>query len=224
MTSEKILDFYQRLKLPANLPHGVETLDPFKDQRVQSIMEQFYHRFFEDKERRIFLIGINPGRFGAGVTGIPFTDPIRLQEVCGIENDLDKKPELSSRFIYHMIAALGGPHDFYSKFFFSSVSPVGFISGGKNLNYYDIPALQNALETYMIDHMKEKIALFGDDRIAFSLGQGKNFQYLQKINQTHRLFREIKPLPHPRWVMQYRLKRLDEFIGVYQKELSLARP
>ena len=76
----------------------------------------------------------------------------------------------------------------------------------------------------MIDHMKEKIALFGDDRIAFSLGQGKNFQYLQKINQTHRLFREIKPLPHPRWVMQYRLKRLDEFIGVYQKELSLARP
>ena len=123
-----------------------------------------------------------------------------------------------------MIAALGGPHDFYSKFFFSSVSPVGFISGGKNLNYYDIPALQNALETYMIDHMKEKIALFGDDRIAFSLGQGKNFQYLQKINQTHRLFREIKPLPHPRWVMQYRLKRLDEFIGVYQKELSLARP
>lgn len=220
MTSKKILDFYRRLRLPANLPPEVEVLDPFKDPRVQAIMEEFYHRFFDDDQPRVFLMGINPGRFGAGVTGITFTDPIRLQEVCGIENDLDKKPELSSRFIYQMIDALGGPKSFYGKFFFSSVSPVGFVKAGKNLNYYDIPALQRALETYMIDHMKEKISLFGDDRIAFSLGQGKNFQYLQKINQAHQLFQEIKPLPHPRWVMQYRLKRLDEFIGVYQKELS----
>ena len=50
--------------------------------------------------QRHLLLGINPGRFGGGVTGIPFTDPIRLQNVCGIENNFEKKQELSSVFIY----------------------------------------------------------------------------------------------------------------------------
>ncbi len=39
---------------------------------------------------RYLILGINPGRFGGGITGIPFTDPIRLQNICGIENDFQK--------------------------------------------------------------------------------------------------------------------------------------
>jgi len=34
------------------------------------------------------------------------------------------------------------------------------------------------------------------------------------------LFEEVRPLPHPRWVMQYRLKRIDEFIDLYKDQLS----
>jgi len=73
------------------------------------------------------LLGINPGRFGSGTTGVSFTDPIKLEKYCGIRNDLVKKAELSADFIYAMIIAYGGLESFYNRFFISSVSPLGFI-------------------------------------------------------------------------------------------------
>lgn len=39
------------------------------------------------------ILGINPGRFGAGTTGIAFIDPIRLENECGINNSFPKKVE-----------------------------------------------------------------------------------------------------------------------------------
>ena len=55
---------------------------------------------------------------------------------------------------------------------------------------------------------------------AYSVGKGKNVQFLEWINKKYQLFEEIIPLPHPRWVMQYRLKRKDEFIKEYVDTLS----
>ncbi|MEO1049877.1 MAG: uracil-DNA glycosylase family protein [Bacteroidota bacterium] len=220
--AKNILKFYRDVTIPTGLPKGVEVLYPFDDPNVLDILDTFYEKYFNDDQRRIFLIGINPGRFGAGVTGIPFTDPIRLKEVLDIENDFDKKAELSSKFIYQMIEALGGAKRFYQHFFFSSVSPLGFVKDGKNLNYYDQADLMQALETYMMTNMQKKVAFGGVKQIAFALGQGQNYKQLLKYNKQYRLFDEIKPLPHPRWVMQYRLKRLDEFIEMYVKELEEA--
>jgi len=57
------------------------------------LVEQFFLQFFNDKYPRSFIFGINSGRFGAGITGISFTDPGNLEEKCGIKNDLDKKHE-----------------------------------------------------------------------------------------------------------------------------------
>ena len=216
---QKIIHYYENLKPPVNLPKGVEVLYPFEDADVAAVLKEFYTRFYPINDRRTFLIGINPGRFGGGSTGIPFTDPVRLKEELDIENSFDPKQELSSRFIYQMINALGGPEIFYSNFYFTSVSPLGFVKDGKNLNYYDVPELQQALESYIIDEMKKQID-FGANPIAFSLGMGKNIAYLKKLNARHKLFKEIIPLPHPRWIMQYRLKRLDEFIQEYVIRLS----
>ncbi|ELR72917.1 hypothetical protein C900_00878 [Fulvivirga imtechensis AK7] len=215
---EKILNYYRSLALPQNLPEGVEVLFPFAEEEVSGILEAFYTKYFSDNGRRTFLIGINPGRFGGGATGIPFTDPIRLLEELGIPNSFDPKQELSSRFIYQMINAIGGPEIFYKNFYFTSVSPLGFVKDGRNLNYYDIPALQQALEAYIVDEMRKQLA-FGANPVAFSLGMGKNIEYIKKLNAKYQLFEEIIPLPHPRWVMQYRLKRLDEFIGEYVDKL-----
>ncbi|MBL3657849.1 uracil-DNA glycosylase family protein [Fulvivirga sediminis] len=212
--AEKILKYYDELKLPDNLPEGVEILYPFAEEEVQRVTRLFYNQFFNDSNKRAFLIGINPGRFGGGATGIPFTDPIRLEEVLSIENDFDKKSELSSRFIYQMIEAVGGSELFYKHFYFTSVSPLGFVKDGKNLNYYDIPELQRAIEPYMVSEIRKQIA-FGAHPTAFSLGKGKNISYLKYLNKKYELFEQIVPLPHPRWVMQYRLKRLDEFIDQY---------
>ena len=216
--AKKVIEYYKHVSTPTNLPKGVEVLYPFDDPEVIRIVEEFNMTYFDDASPRTFLIGINPGRFGGGATGIPFTDPIRLKEVLGIENSMDPKAELSSKFIYQMIERLGGYLQFYKKFYFTSVSPIGFVMKGKNLNYYDIPALQEALESYMVEELRKQIS-FGANPIAFSLGMGKNIAYLKKINAKYRLFEEVRPLPHPRWVMQYRLKRIDEFIDLYKKEL-----
>jgi hypothetical protein len=45
------------------------------------ICSSFYQKYYADNKKRSLIIGINPGRFGAGVTGIPFTDPIRLKRI-----------------------------------------------------------------------------------------------------------------------------------------------
>jgi len=217
--AKQVIDFYNDIEAPKNLPEDVEVLHPFEEPEVQGIVNTFYNKFYKDDQPRTFLIGINPGRFGGGATGIPFTDPIRLDEVIGISSDFDPKPELSSKFIYQMIEAIGGPETFYSSFYFTSVSPLGFVKDGKNLNYYDIKELQEGLEAYIVEHMRKQIA-FGASPIAYSLGKGKNIKYLKWLNKKYELFEDVKPLPHPRWVMQYRLKRLDEFVGQYTETLS----
>ncbi len=216
---EKVISFLSTTKIVEKLPDGVEILDPYAAPAAMDLTSRFYRKFYSDNSLRTFLIGINPGRFGGGATGIAFTDPVNLSEKCGIDNDLDKRHELSSRFIYSMIDAFGGPHEFYNQFYFTSVSPLGFVQNGKNLNYYDLPELQKILEPYMVDSLKTQIS-FGSRPVAYSLGRGKNIAYLSKINDRYNLFKDIRPLPHPRWVMQYRLKRLEEFIELYRNELA----
>ena len=125
--SEEILHFLFNLQLPFKLPNAVEVLNVHGNAEVKKACTAFYNKFYCDNNQRHLLLGINPGRFGGGVTGIPFTDSIRLQNACGIENDFQKKQELSSAFIYEMIDAFGGPEKFYTRFYISAVSPLGFV-------------------------------------------------------------------------------------------------
>jgi hypothetical protein len=216
----QVLSFYKQLPQAPQTPAEVTVLYPHRNPKAWDTMEKFYKKYYDDHNARTFLIGINPGRLGAGTTGIPFTDPIRLKNSCGIDNDFDQKPELSSKFIYHIIDVFGGVKRFYNTYYFTSVSPLGFTRSGKNLNYYDLKELQETWEPFMVDCLKKQIA-FGANRRAFSLGQGKNIQYLQYLNQKYQLFDEIIPLPHPRWVMQYRLKKLDQFVEEYRSKLAM---
>lgn len=190
-------------------------MNPYKNESAWKTTEAFYQKYYGDDQNRYICFGINPGRFGGGITGIPFTDPINLEEKCGIPNDFDKKPELSSRFIYEMIEAYGGPDMFYKKFYISAVSPLGFIKDGVNLNYYDIKGFKNIFEEYVVDEIKKQLMLPVHTSLAYSIGKGQNIKYLNYINEKYGLFEKILPLSHPRWVMQYRLKRKEEFIREY---------
>lgn len=219
--AEHVLKFYKSLDLSVHqLPKGVEVLNPYQDKTAIDLTQKFFRKFYSDNNPRRIIIGINPGRFGGGMTGIPFTDPIRLEKICGIENDLAKKPELSSDFIYRMISMYGGPEKFYSNYFISSVSPLGFTKDGKNLNYYDIKALQEGIQDFIIQSIKEQLTFGISTDKAFCLGEGQNYKFLQALNNKHKFFSEIVPLPHPRFIMQYRRKRLDEFVDHYVKTLS----
>jgi hypothetical protein len=220
--SQKYFSFIDHIDFPTSLPHGVEILNPFQAESTYSLSKSFYHKYYNDGNPRLFLIGINPGRFGAGVTGVPFTDPIRLEGSCGISNDLAKRQELSSVFVYDMIEAFGGMKKFYDRVFFTSVSPLGFVKDGVNLNYYDIPEVRDFLEPYMVKSLRQQIEMGAIKKVAFSMGKGQNIKYLKYLNAKYDLFDDIKPLPHPRWVMQYRLKRKQEFIDEYVFKISTA--
>ena len=215
-----VVDFFETLQPPAHLPPGVDILWPYGSREVRRVISAFYAKYFGDENERIFLVGINPGRFGAGVTGLCFTDPVRLNRDCGISHDLSGGRELSSDFVYRMIAAFAGPEVFYRRFYLTALSPVGFLRDGRNLNYYDVNGLPQGLDAWMAESMERQILAGACRKVAFSLGRGANFRFMAAFNDRHRFFDRIEPLPHPRWVMQYRRKRLDEFIAVYVHALS----
>ena len=220
--AKQVLDFHQNLKPNWKLPPGFELLYPYDNAETWAAMTAYYQKFYSDNEPRTFLLGINPGRFGAGVTGVPFTDPIRLQDLCGIENDFKKRQELSSVFVWDFIEALGGAEAFHSKFYISSVCPLGFTKGGNNINYYDDKVLQSTVEPHIISNLKTQIE-FGCNRHSIViLGQGKNYKYFKKLNERLRLWKAVIRVPHPRWVMQYRLKRKAEFLEQYVEVLNKA--
>lgn len=218
--AESIIDFLFNLQLPFKLPNKIEVLDAHKSEAVRNACTAFYKKFYSDNNERHLLIGINPGRFGGGVTGLPFTDPIRLQEDCGIENNFQKKQELSSVFIYNVINAYGGADAFYRKFYVSAVSPLGFVKEGKNLNYYDDKILQQRIEPFVVACMNKQIGFGLNTDICFCIGEGENLKYLEKLNVNHGWFKKIQPLSHPRFVMQYKLKTKEIYITQYLEALK----
>jgi hypothetical protein len=218
--AEAILHFYDHLRPRFPLQEGVSIMNPFEDPTARKIAGRFYEKFYGDDQPRVYLVGINPGRFGAGVTGVPFTDPLRLQEKCGIPNDWKKQPELSSQFIYEVIDAFGGVGEFYSRFFFTAMFPLAFIQGGKNLNYYDDKKLLKTCEPFIVDCMRRQQATIPTFPTCFCLGEGENYKQFSRINQQHGFFKEIIPLSHPRWVMQYRRKKMKEYTDLYVRKLK----
>ncbi|MCW3113361.1 MAG: hypothetical protein JWR18_1757 [Segetibacter sp.] len=220
MLSNKIIDFLFGLQFPVKLPAGVEVMNPFADDETARVVKIFYNKYYNDDNLRYCIIGINPGRFGGGVTGIPFTDPIRLEKECGIENNWARKQELSSVFVYDMINAFGGPEAFYGKLYFTSISPLGFTKAGKNLNYYDDKLLAERIVPFAVDCFRKQISWGLHTSVAFCLGEGTNFKFLSKLNNEYKLFDKIIPLSHPRFIMQYKLKTKDVYIDKYLQEFG----
>ncbi|RLD45269.1 MAG: DUF4918 domain-containing protein [Bacteroidetes bacterium] len=219
--SERVMKFYDALHIEEVLPEGIEIINPYQQAEVKEVCREFYTKYYSDNNGRHLILGINPGRFGAGITGIPFTDPQKLADECGIANSFNKRSELSSEFIYFLINAMGGPAHFYKHYFIGAVSPLGFLKNGKNHNYYDSAELYRALKPFIIKNLVEQIGLGITSRKCFCLGQGKNLEYMNRLNDELGLFDEIIPLPHPRWVMQYRRKKLDLYLSDSAKILSL---
>ena len=217
-----ILSFIKELSFPFALPGEIKVMNPFLNKDTLDVCEYFYKKYYSDHKNRWMITGINPGRFGGGITGIPFTDPVRLQNDCSIKNSWPKKQELSSLFIYEAIHAFGGPKAFYNKFYITAVSPLGFTKNSKNLNYYDDKNLQNGIKDFVVDCMNKQLRFGINREVVFCLGGGKNYKYLSKLNSEHKFFEQIIPLTHPRFIMQYKLKRKGEYVHSYLQQLTFA--
>lgn len=217
---EGVLKFYKQLKISTALPDGIDVLNPYRNKIAFDICKAFYSKYYHDHGKRFLIMGINPGRHGAGITGVPFTDPIKLETMFQIKNPLPKKPELSADFIHSMIAAFGGAEKFFSHFFINSVSPLGFIKEGKNLNYYDDANLKRVLRPFIIEGIENLLKLNIDRRVVFCLGEGQNLKYLRMINEEEKFFEQIIPLSHPRFIMQYRRKQVGQYVEDYVAKLT----
>jgi len=132
--------------------------------------------------------------------------------------------EPSSVFIYDVIEAYGGPELFYKDFYINSPCPLGFSSidaKGKetNYNYYDSPALLQSVTPFMLNSTKQLLRLGVHKNIAFCLGAGKNAAFLQSFSAKHGFFKQLVPLEHPRYIMQYQSRRKKYYIDKYIEAL-----
>jgi hypothetical protein len=191
--AEKVIAFNRRLRYTGELPDGFQVINPFLDNpETLTVMATFYRKYYNDDGKRRFLAGINPGRLGAGVTGIPFTDTKRLESACGIVMQSAHTHEISSLFVYDMIEAYGGPARFYS----------------------DDPALFEAVKGFMVQSLKQHIELGLDTSEVFVLGK-KNAEYIGRLNAEERLFGKLTVLEHPRYIQQYRSRERKAYIDKY---------
>ena len=217
--STKAIKYFCNLNSHKSIPKGIEIINPYESNAVKSIVKNFYTKFYNDDKKRIFMLGINPGRIGGGLTGISFTDPVALRESCGIENDLGDRKELSSKFIYTLIEKFGGVQKFFSSVFLTALYPFALIKDGKNHNYYDDKSLAEKLKPEIIRTIKTQIEFGARKDLAILLGK-KNAAYFSKINEENGFFKKIIVLEHPRYIMQYRLKKIDQYIAKYLEAIN----
>lgn len=217
----KVLQFYRNLQAP-KLPKGILAMNPYANKGTLSLVTQFTDKFYNDTTKRVLVLGINPGRIGGGSTGVNFTDPVALEQFCGITNDFPKKRELSSEFIYTFIEHFGGPKKFYKYFFLSAICPLGFTKNGLNYNYYDDAGLLKTTEPFIISTLKQQIALGASTKSVIIFGTGKNLKAFTELNNKHHFFEHICALEHPRFIMQYKRKHLAQYLEKYSEVFSEA--
>ncbi len=233
MLYRQILDFYEQLDLDEQiLPEKVRVMNPYRDadtkEEVWRLMEEFHHKYFADQNKRGLILGINPGRKGAGQTGIPFTDTPALKESCGIETEIETR-ETSSEFVYKLVDSYGGPQAFYQDWFIGAACPLGFLHHNDrgnwvNWNYYDQEELYEAVKIFMKEELIKQKEFCGNPNTAIVWGTGKNMKYLKKLNMEFQIFEKLVPLEHPRFVMQYRRKRVPEYLDKFIATLEAHRP
>ena len=200
-------------------------MNPFKNPEALRISEKFYRKYYSDNHPRNLIIAINPGRFGAGFTGVPFTDTKRLTGECGIRYTGRQTHEPSSVFVYEVIKEYGGPARFYSDFYITSVCPLGFTLTGPNgkeinYNYYDSIELTNAVLDFIVESIRNQIEFGIPVDVCFCFGTGKNEKFLRTLNERHGFFKKIIALEHPRYVMQYKSRSRRDYIRKYLDAFS----
>lgn len=227
--SEKILTHCDNLsKIKIDSFDYYKIINPYNDcnkEQIKVITTKFYTRFYNDKKKRRLILGSNPARRASAVTGVPFEDAIHLQKETGIFIDNFYVNKSSSNFLYDVIDEYGGCEKFYNDFYMNFVFPLGISkinSKGNevNYNYYDVKQYEERFEEYIIKSIKEILQFNIDTSICYCIGSGKNYEYLVKLNRKYNFFKEIIPLEHPRFIMQYNSKNKDLYLKKYLEALK----
>lgn len=207
--------FLTTLSIDGSLPEGIEVLYPYDSDEVRRVVHEMCRRYYSSAGPRIGIWGINPGRFGAGLTGLAFTDPWAVEHDLGIATSIAGRREMSAEFVSRVIEAYGGPDAFYHDVFMSALSPLGFVCKGANINFYDDPNLERTMTPRIIAWM-QKILDAGVRRdTTILLGSGKLRTFMEKNVRQQVGVDEVIYLDHPRYIMQYRRSQLDDYVRLY---------
>jgi hypothetical protein len=89
-----------------------------------------------------------------------------------------------------------------------------------NYNYYDRKDLEEAVTPFILESLKKQISLGIDSEQVWIMGSGKNMKFIKALNKKYKLFGRLIALDHPRFVMQYRYKKIGEYIEKYLQLLN----
>ena len=93
---------------------------------------------------------------------------------------------------------------------------------GLNFNYYDDPRLLARLKPFIVRAIEQQLEFGARRKAAIVLGTGDNYRFLTALNDEYQFFHRLLALDHPRFIMQYRRKRLAEYRRRYLEVFTTA--
>jgi hypothetical protein len=154
------------------------------------LVSRYYKTVYSNQKARVVLCGINPGRNGAGKTGIPFLD---FDSVSHLISNIDRNDkEQSAQFIKSIIDALGS-ETYYKSVYMTNISWFGFVKNNKNLNYYDLP---ESLPSIFTDSFIEEMNIV-EPKIIVPLSQMVEKTLKQMKKEGKLQYPIASRLPHP---------------------------
>ena len=74
---------------------------------------------------------------------------------------------------------------------------------------------RDTVTPFIISSIQKQIALGFKTDFCICIGGDKNLKFFSALNKEYKFFDEIVPLPHPRFIMQYRRKHKENYIQQY---------
>lgn len=187
-----LIKYLEDVKFNARLSdNNIEIIREFENN--YELIDKFFVKYYGKLLPDCVICGINPGKNGAGKTGIPFIDFATLSKLLpGVENF---NVEPTATFFYDIISAFGADN-FFNKFYVTNFSSVGYIKNDKNFNYYD--GLPDELVKLIEKNFLSEMEII-KPKIIVSLGEDVH-------NRIKRLFptdnvKKIR-LPHPLYIIR----------------------
>jgi hypothetical protein len=181
----------------------------------KEVMLEFYHRYIEPNEPKIVLCGINPGKCGAGQTGVPFFDFNSLSKI--LPNIKRNDTEKSAQFMYSIIEHFG-VDDFFKNFYLSNISCIGFynLRTGKNINYYELPL---RIQLFLVDNFSKNMRSI-KPKIIIPLSEAVEKNLKMDLSHEQKITVEIgNRLSHP----STKYAKKDDYIERLKQYLNKVR-
>ncbi|HIP11449.1 MAG TPA: DUF4918 family protein [Arcobacter sp.] len=163
-------------------------LDDFLDnwENVKRFNEKYYDGYYP----KTVLCGINPGKNGAGKTGVPFLDFSSLSKL--IDGVVSADTERSAQFFYDIAEEIDA-EKFYRSFYVTNISWIGFTKDGNNKNYYE---LSDSVKDFIYDAFKYEMSVVAPKTI-ISLSQ----EVKKTVNNIFKSsgINTSASLPHPNY-------------------------